>query len=210
MKRILLFGFMAISLTVLGQETHNAAGAQVQSAQPQPQPQVAMPEGKINWLSFEEAYALWQKEPNKKFVIDMYTDWCGWCKVMEKNTFTNPTVADFINKYYYPVKFNAEQRKDVTIGGQKYGFVAQGDGGTHSLAIALMNNQLSYPTTVFLDENMRIIQPVPGYMDALAFHQLTTYFFSNFHKVEPFDKYKAGTYVKLYGEPVKVPQSGGN
>jgi thioredoxin-related protein len=201
MRALILSILVLSSLAAAGQAAKSSA-TPIQIVQPQP-------EAKINWLSFEEAYALWQKDPGKKFVIDVFTDWCGWCKVMDKNTFTNPVVADFINKYYYPVKFNAEQRKDIMLGTQKYSFIAQGDGGVHSLAAALLSNQLSYPTTVFLDEHMRMIQPVPGYMDAPAFHQLTSYFFTNFHKVEPFDKYKAETYVKLYGEPVKVaPQSG--
>jgi thioredoxin-related protein len=152
----------------------------------------------IKWLTIQQAYTLWRQEP-KKILVDVYTDWCGWCKVMDKNTFTNPTVANYVNKNFYPVRFNAEQREDVILGNQKWSFMAQGDGGVHQLAAVMLNGQMGYPTTVILDEKMQLIQPVPGYMDATAFLQLTTYFHGNFHRIESFDTYKTGTFEQMYG-----------
>lgn len=154
---------------------------------------------KIQWLTIEEAYKRWLKEP-RKIVIDVYTGWCGWCKVMDKNTFTNEAVGEFVNRTYYPVKFNAEQREDVVLGDKKFRFIAQGEGGVHELAVFLLNNQLGYPTTVFLDERMQIIQPVSGYLDPQMFHQVTTYFAGNYYRIEHFDNYKVGTYEKLFGK----------
>ncbi len=162
---------------------------------------------KIQWLTIEEAYKRWQKEP-RKFVIDVYTDWCGWCKVMDKNTFMNQTVADFVNRSYYPVKLNAEQRADITLGTQVYKFVDNGQGGgVHQLGASLLNNQLSYPTVVFLDEKMGMIQPVPGYRDALEFHQLLTYFQGNYNRIEQFDKYKTETYLQIYATTKPVVEA---
>ena len=66
---------------------------------------------KIKWLTIEQAYALNQKEP-RKMVIDVYTDWCGWCKVMDRETFSKPAIAEFVNKNYYAVKLNAEQIRE--------------------------------------------------------------------------------------------------
>ncbi|HSJ67441.1 MAG TPA: DUF255 domain-containing protein, partial [Anditalea sp.] len=51
---------------------------------------------KINWLTFEEAAAMTEKDP-KMIIVDVYTDWCGWCKKMDKGTFTDPTVVEYIN-----------------------------------------------------------------------------------------------------------------
>ena len=62
---------------------------------------------KINWVSFEEAVQLNEKEP-RKFIVDVYTDWCGWCKRMDQTTFKNPEVAQYINEKYWAVKLNAE------------------------------------------------------------------------------------------------------
>ena len=52
-------------------------------------------EGPVNWMSFEEAVEKSKKEKRKIF-IDVYTDWCGWCKVMDKNTFSQPVIAKYI------------------------------------------------------------------------------------------------------------------
>ena len=117
----------------------------------------------LKWVTFEEAIELNKTEP-KKLLIDLYTDWCGWCKKMDRDTYTNVQIINVINKNFYPVKFNAEQRESVTFDGHTFKFVARGSRGVHELAAALTQNKLSYPTTVFMDEQVRIIQPLPGYL----------------------------------------------
>lgn len=156
---------------------------------------------RIKWLTIQEAYALTQKTP-KKFVVDVYTDWCGWCKVMDCETFTKPAIVDYVNENFYAVKLDAEQTEDITLGKQTFKYVSGGSRGVHELAAALMKNQMSYPTTVFLDEKFQLIQPIPGYLEPRTFHQIITYFGQNYHQKEPFDKYKAGTYVKAFPGPL--------
>lgn len=117
----------------------------------------------VAWLTFEEAIALHEQQP-KKLLIDLYTDWCGWCKVMDKNTYSKEEIASYINENFYPVKFNAEQTESVEFRGHTFNFVPSGKRGVHELAAALTRNQLSYPTTVFMDEELRIIQPIAGYL----------------------------------------------
>lgn len=119
----------------------------------------------IQWVTFEEAVELNKTKP-KKLLVDLYTNWCGWCKKMDRDTYTDPAVIKAINTYFYPVKFNAEQPEPVTFDGHTFKFIARGSRGVHELAAALTQNQLSYPTTVFMDEQIRIIQPIPGYMDS--------------------------------------------
>lgn len=153
---------------------------------------------KIEWLTVEQAFALNQTQP-RKILIDVYTDWCGWCKVMDRETYTDPRVVEYINQHYYPVKFNAEQREDVTLDGQTFKFVAQGKGGVHEFAASLLNNQLSYPNTVFLDEKLQMIQPLPGYLKAKEFHEIITFFGGEFYKTIPFEKYKTETYPQQFG-----------
>ncbi len=152
---------------------------------------------KIEWLTVEQAFALHQTQP-RKMLIDVYTDWCGWCKVMDRETYTDPQVIDYINKNYYPVKFNAEQRDDVTIQGQKYVFVAQGNSGVHQFAASILQNKLSYPSTVFLDEKLQMIQPLPGYFKAKEFHEIITFFGGDYYKNVAFDTYKTETYPQQF------------
>ncbi len=134
----------------------------------------------LKWYSFEEAVAL-SKENPKKLLIDIYTDWCGWCKKMDAEAYSNEHLVKYISEHYYPVKFNAEQREDVEFNDHTFKFVSSGRRGVHELAVALTNNQLSYPTTVFMDEEFRIIQPIAGYYKAKDFHPILEYFGENIY-----------------------------
>ena len=128
----------------------------------------------VKWMSFEQAIEK-SKTEKRKIFIDVYTEWCGWCKVMDKNTFSETQVAKILNEKFYPVKLDAEQKEDIVFNGTTFKFIPSGNNGTHQLALALLNNQLSYPTVVFLDENFRMIQPLQGYQKAEDFHKIIQY-----------------------------------
>lgn len=129
----------------------------------------------VKWLTVEEAYAQTQVNP-KPILIDVYTDWCGWCKKMDKTTYANAEIVNFLNDNYYAVKFDAEQKEDVTIMGHTFKFVAEGRRGYHELAAALLNGQMSYPSTVFLTDSFHVIQPIPGYLDAKGIEPILHFF----------------------------------
>ena len=131
-------------------------------------------DGVVNWLSFEEAVEKSKTEKRKVF-IDVYTDWCGWCKVMDKNTFSQPVIAEYLNENFYAVKLNAEQRENIIFRDHTFKFVESGRRGYHELAASLLNNKLSYPTVVFLDEEFNIIQPLPGYQKADRFEMIVKF-----------------------------------
>ena len=116
----------------------------------------------IKWYTWEEAIEL-NKENPKKIFIDVYTDWCHWCKVMDKNTFTDADVIEYMNEHFYAVKFNAEQREDVQFSDHTFKFIAQGRRGVHELAYALLDGRLSYPSVVYLNEKLERITVSPGY-----------------------------------------------
>lgn len=138
-------------------------------------------ESKVEWLTFEEAMSLHEKEP-KKLLIDLYTNWCGWCKVMDRETYSNPQLSSYINENFYPVKFNAEQKEEVEFDGHTFKFIPSGRKGVHELAAALTNNKLSYPTTVFMDEDLRIIQPISGYLKPQQMEPILEYIGDNHFK----------------------------
>lgn len=149
---------------------------------------VSIAQDKINWISFKEAVEK-QKVENKKLFIDVYTEWCGWCKKMDRTTFRNPVIVDYINQNYLPVKFDAEQRIPIEFRGKEYNFVRKGRRGYHELAAAITRGQLSYPTYVFLDEQLNVIQPVPGYQDEVTLEYILNYFGEDFYKSQPWKKF---------------------
>lgn len=120
---------------------------------------------KINWMTMNEALAAQEKKP-KKIFLDAYTDWCGPCKLMDKETFSNPKVAAYINKHFYAVKFNAEGTEVVNYNDFEYTNPnhdpnRKGRNSQHFFANALKIS--AYPTVVFFDEDGNIISPVVGF-----------------------------------------------
>ena len=142
----------------------------------------------VNWLTFEEAMARHEENP-KKLLVDLYTDWCGWCKVMDRETYSKAEIADYINENFYPVKFNAEQKEDVEFNGHTFEYVPSGRRGYHQLAAALTNNKLSYPTTVFMDEELRIIQPIAGYLKAEQMEPILLYIGDDHFKTTKWEEF---------------------
>ena len=126
----------------------------------------------VNWLTFEQASALAKTKP-KKMLIDVYTDWCGWCKRMDKTTYEDASVVDYINKHYYAVKLNAESGKTVTYNGKKM---------TEQALSGQAFGVSGYPCTVYLDENQKVLSPVPGYQDVPSFNKINKFFGEDFHK----------------------------
>ncbi len=120
--------------------------------------------GGMDWLSIEDAASLKDKS-GKKYLIDVYTDWCGWCKVMDKKTFTDPEVIAYLEENFHIVKFNAEQKNPITWEGKSYEWIKTGRKGVNTLAQKLLGGRLGYPTMVYLDENKQLIKSSPGYKD---------------------------------------------
>lgn len=122
---------------------------------------------KINWITVEEAQELMKKEP-RKVIMDVYTTWCGPCKMLDKNTFGNTDVAKYINENYYAIKFNAEGNKNVTYKGNTYTNPKYDPArkkrrnAQHQFARYLRVR--AYPTMVFFDENFGLIAPISGYL----------------------------------------------
>ncbi|WMI64238.1 thioredoxin fold domain-containing protein [Aestuariibaculum sp. YM273] len=120
----------------------------------------------IKWVSLEEALELQKKTP-KKIMMDVYTSWCGPCKMLDKNTFHNADVADYVNKNYYAVKFNAEGNDEVSYKGKTFsnpGYkpeLANRRNSAHELTRYFQVS--AYPTIIFMDEKGDLIAPIRGY-----------------------------------------------
>jgi thioredoxin-related protein len=144
----------------------------------------------LRWYSFADAFKEADKKP-KKFFIDVYTDWCGWCKKMDANTFSHPVIIRKLNENFYPIKFDAESKDTLVINGITYKstFPTQAR-STHEFAIALLGNRLSYPTTLYLDESFNLLGPVPGYLDAKTMEAILDYYAGEHYKHTPWEQFR--------------------
>ena len=150
----------------------------------------------IKWVTLEEAQALTKKDPKPLFV-DVHTSWCGPCKMLDAKTFNDPKLADYVNKHYYAVKFNAESGDAVTFKGQKYenpdfnpGNTA-GRNGTHHLTYAIANveGRIAYPTVVYLDSDLNVLAPVQGLMSPEQMEPILMYFGENAYKTQDYQTF---------------------
>jgi len=110
----------------------------------------------IEWISFDELQKKMETEP-RKVIIDVYTNWCGPCKRMEIMTFQNAVISNYVNKKYYAIKFNAEDKKTINFRGGTFKHVAGGRNGINELTQLLIHNN-AFPTIVFMNENLDVIQ----------------------------------------------------
>ena len=123
---------------------------------------------KVNWITIEKAQELQKKVP-KNIIMDVYTNWCGPCKLMDKYTFQNPDVAKYLNDNFYSVKFNAEGDEKVIFKGRNFKnsnykeSLSNTRNSTHDFARYL--GVSGYPTIVFFDINSNPIAPITGYLN---------------------------------------------
>ncbi|MFC2124146.1 thioredoxin family protein [Bacteroidota bacterium] len=149
----------------------------------------------INWHSIEEVQNLAKNEPRMVFV-DVYTDWCGWCKKMDATTFKDPKIIKQLNKNFYAVKLDGEGLETITFKDKPYKFVPQGRKGYHELAAVLMNGKMSYPTTVYLDEGLNLIQPIAGYMTVESLEPILIFLGEAHYKNKTWEEFLAQNYTQ--------------
>lgn len=119
---------------------------------------------KLVWQHWNEGFSK-SKTEDKIALIDTYTDWCGWCKKMDKDTYAKQSIIKRINENFIPIKFNPELGGKYVIGDTSY------DGRT--LLAALNSGQSSgYPTTFFYLPKHNKMFKYPGYMDETKFGEL--------------------------------------
>lgn len=148
----------------------------------------------VKWMTLEQAVLQLEQDKSegkktKLIFIDIFTNWCGWCKKMDKETFEHPNISKYINDNFYPVKLNAEQREDIIFQDRTYKYISNGRRGYHELAASLMGGKMSYPTVVFLNEELKILQRLPGYLDAKAFDKISNYLVGEHYKNTSWKKF---------------------
>lgn len=163
------------------------------------QPVVKSNGKEIEWLSIEEAQKRMKKQP-RKVMVDVFTNWCGWCKHMDATTFRDPSIVDYVNKNYYAVKLNAETRDTITFMGEKYFFKPEMK--ANEFAVNLLQGKMGYPTVVYLDEEYKILSPVSGFQQVDTETMILKFFGDNHYKTTAWDKFQE-SYAKTIKEGTK-------
>jgi len=113
----------------------------------------------VKWMDFNEGYAL-AKKKNKIMLVDVYTEWCGWCKKMDRDAYAKPAISQVLNTDFISVKFNPE------ITNVTYSYEGKSYTG-EQLAGVISNYQISgYPTTIFIYPKQKKSEVVVGYKNA--------------------------------------------
>jgi len=143
---------------------------------------------KVKWYSIAEAIELTNTEP-RVLMIDVYTDWCGWCKRMDATTFSDPAIVSMLNDHFYPVKLDAEGKEDILIGNRTYKFVESGRSGYHEVAAIVTKGRLSYPTISYIDEKGRVLEAYPGYKTPDQLKVYLSYYADGSYKTQSFEEF---------------------
>lgn len=133
---------------------------------------------KLQWHSFDEGLAKAKKE-KKMILVDFYTDWCGYCKKMDAETYANEKVIQYLNSKYVLVKINPEKSGDLKYKGNSY----TNNSFTRSVGVT------GYPSTLFIESDEELITLVPGYINTTEFLNIIEFLGERHYKTMKYDDF---------------------
>lgn len=142
----------------------------------------------IEWMSFEEAIMRNDEQP-RKILVDIYTDWCSWCKVMDDKVFSDPLITRYMGEHFYAVKLNGEHQAPIRFRGKEYAFRDSLDRPCHQLAAELLEGRVTYPAYVILDEKLNVAERIRGYKEAPHFYGILAYLAGGDYQAMDFESF---------------------
>lgn len=132
----------------------------------------------FTWLKYDDGLKLAAKN-HKPLMVDFYTDWCGYCKKMDKTTYTDSTIVRYIRDHFIAVKVNAESRETLNLP----------SGPGTGISVARSFKVTGYPSIWFLESDGKKISNIPGYAPPEKFIHVLRYFGDGAYKSQTFQDY---------------------
>lgn len=157
MKKYFLLSLLTILITITG-----LAGDKIE----------------LKWKNFDVGISE-AKQTKKKILLDVYADWCKWCKKLDAEVYAEPKVAAYLNKHYILIKVNGESNNKLTYKNEKMTEqqLSQGFGVT------------GFPTIIFLESNGDAIDKLGGFVPADRFLPILQYIGEDHYQKMKWDEF---------------------
>lgn len=134
---------------------------------------------KLEWLAFDAA-ADRAREQKKHVIVDIYTTWCGWCRVMDKETYQNPEVAAYLRENFVLAKVNGESASKLTWRGKEL----------TERQFARAVGVSGYPATYFMKPDTELLGGLSGFLRPPEF-----LIYARYVNTRWYEKGKIGAYI---------------
>ncbi len=142
---------------------------------------------KLDWLNMDELKQSMKSAP-KPALIDLYTNWCYWCKVMDKKTYANRKVIAYINDHFYPVKLDAETRENIEWKNKSYTY--NENFKINDFTMYVTSGQPGFPTTVIFTDEYSEPVSIQGFLEPKEMEPILKYFGEGAYRTESFEVFK--------------------